>query len=37
LKGLERVTPMLAFHFEGAEVALDAICQDAPPKLTLIR
>jgi len=37
LKGIERVTPMLASQIEGAEVALEAIRQDAPPKLTLIR
>ena len=37
LKGIERVTPMLAFQIEGAEVQLEAIRQDAPPKLTLIR
>ena len=37
LKGIERVTPMLAFQIESAEVALEAIRQDAPPKLTLIR
>jgi len=37
LKGIERVTPMLAFQIAGAEVQLDAIRQDAPPKLTLIR
>ena len=37
LKGIERVTPMLAFQIDGAEVALEAIRQDAPPKLTLIR
>lgn len=37
LKGLERVTPMLQFQFEGAEVRLEALRQDAPPKLTLIR
>ena len=37
LKGIERVTPMLAFQIEGTEVALEAIRQDAPPKLTLIR
>lgn len=37
LKGIERVTPMLAFQIEGAEVTLEAIRQDAPPKLTLIR
>jgi uncharacterized OsmC-like protein len=37
LKGIERVTPLLAFQFDGAEVQLEAIRQDAPPKLTLIR
>ena len=37
LKGIERVTPMLHFHLDGAEVALEAVRQDAPPKLTLIR
>ncbi len=37
LKGIERVTPILAFQIEGAEVALEAVRQDAPPKLTLIR
>ena len=37
LKGIERVTPLLAFQIDGAEVALEAIRQNAPPKLTLIR
>lgn len=37
LKGIERVTPMLKFKIDGAEVLLEAIRQDAPPKLTLIR
>ena len=37
LKGIERVTPMLHFRLEGAEVRLEAVRQDAPPKLTLIR
>jgi uncharacterized OsmC-like protein len=37
LKGIERVTPMLHFQLGGAEVRLEAIRQDAPPKLTLIR
>ena len=37
LKGIERVTPMLNFQINGAEIALEAIRQDAPPKLTLIR
>ncbi len=37
LKGIERVTPMLHFQIDGAEVRLEAIRQDAPPRLTLIR
>lgn len=37
LKGIERATPMLKFKIDGAEVLLEAIRQDAPPKLTLIR
>lgn len=37
LKGIERVTPMLAFQLDSAEVKLEAIRQSAPPKLTLIR
>lgn len=37
LKGIERVTPMLQFHIDGVEIALEAVRQDAPPKLTLIR
>jgi uncharacterized OsmC-like protein len=37
LKGIERVTPMLTFQIDGAEVRLEAVRQDAPPKLTLIR
>ncbi|WP_460275851.1 OsmC family protein [Celeribacter sp. ULVN23_4] len=37
LKGIERVTPMLKFQIEGAEVRLEATRQDAPPKLTQIR
>lgn len=36
LKGIERMTPMLSFQIEGAEIHLEAIRQDAPPKLTLI-
>jgi uncharacterized OsmC-like protein len=36
LKGIERVAPMLHFQIEGAEVQLEAVRQDAPPKLTLI-
>jgi uncharacterized OsmC-like protein len=37
LKGIERVTPLLSFQIAGAEVALEALRQDAPPRLTLIR
>lgn len=37
LKGIERLTPMLHFQLGGAEVRLEAVRQDAPPKLTLIR
>ena len=37
LKGIERVTPMLHFQIDGAEVLLEAVRQDSPPKLTLIR
>ena len=37
LKGIERVTPLLKFRIDGAEVSLEAVRQDAPPKLTLIR
>jgi uncharacterized OsmC-like protein len=37
LKGIERVTPMLHFQIDGAEVFIEATRQDAPPKLTRIR
>lgn len=37
LKGIERVTPLLGFTLDGATVDLEAIRQDAPPKLILIR
>jgi uncharacterized OsmC-like protein len=30
LKGIERVAPMLNFQWDGAEVRLEAIRQDAP-------
>lgn len=33
LKGIERVTPMLKFQFDGASVSLTGLRQDAPPKL----
>lgn len=36
LKGIERVTPILHFQIDGAEVSLEAIRQESPPKLTLI-
>lgn len=37
LKGIERVTPMLQFQIDGAEIRLEAVRQDAPPKLVVIR
>jgi uncharacterized OsmC-like protein len=37
LKGIERMTPMLHFRIDGAEVRLEAVRQDSPPKLTAIR
>jgi uncharacterized OsmC-like protein len=37
IKGVERVTPALAFQFDGIDLRLEAERQDAPPKLTLIR
>jgi uncharacterized OsmC-like protein len=36
IKGVERVKPLLAFEVEGVEVRLEAIRQDAPPKLVKI-
>lgn len=33
LKGIERVTPLLGFQLEGAEVRLHGVRQDAPPKM----
>ncbi len=36
IKGVERVKPLLAFAVEGVEVRLEAIRQDAPPKLVRI-
>ncbi|MEX2470620.1 MAG: OsmC family protein [Gemmatimonadota bacterium] len=36
IKGIERVAPMLDFAFEGVEVSLHAVRQDAPPKLSRI-
>jgi uncharacterized OsmC-like protein len=37
LKGIERVTPLLQFQIDSAEVRLEGVRQDAPPKLILIR
>ena len=34
IKGIERVSPMLDFAFQGVELKLKAVRQDAPPKLT---
>ena len=36
IKGVERVSPMLDFVFDGVEVRLEAERQDAPPKLVAI-
>ncbi len=36
IKGVERVTPLLRFQVEAVEVRLEAIRQDAPPKLVKI-
>lgn len=36
IKGVERVTPMLGFQFDTVEVQLEAVRQDAPPKLVAI-
>lgn len=33
LKGIERVTPLLGFQLESAEVRLHGVRQDAPPKI----
>lgn len=33
LKGIERVTPLLSFQLEGAEVRLHGVRQDAPPRI----
>jgi uncharacterized OsmC-like protein len=37
LKGIERVTPLLRFEIDGAEARLEAVREEAPPKLKLIR
>ena len=36
IKGVERVAPMLKFSFTSLSVSLQAVRQDAPPKLTSI-
>jgi uncharacterized OsmC-like protein len=36
IKGIERVTPMLAFELRGVEVKLRAVRQDSPPKIVSI-
>ena len=36
LKSLERLAPMLAFRFRGAELRLHGVRQDKPPKLVRI-
>lgn len=36
IKGAERVTPMLHFAWQGMEVRLQGIRQDAPPKMISI-
>lgn len=36
LKGIERVTPILGLRIRGAEVRLEAVRQDSPPRLTRI-
>ena len=33
LKGIERVTPLLEFQLDGAEVHLQGVRQDSPPKM----
>jgi uncharacterized OsmC-like protein len=34
IKGIERVAPMIHFRFDGVEVKLHGIRQDAPPMIT---
>jgi uncharacterized OsmC-like protein len=33
IKGIERVAPVIHFHFDGVEVKLHGIRQDAPPMM----
>ena len=37
LKGVERVTPMLHFALRGAEVRVNGVRQDRPPKMLRVR
>lgn len=37
IKGIERVTPMLAFQLRGVEVHVHGVRQDVPPRLESIR
>jgi uncharacterized OsmC-like protein len=37
IKGAERISPTLKFRFDGIDLRLEAIRQDAPPKLVSIR
>jgi uncharacterized OsmC-like protein len=36
LKGIERVAPMIHFHFGGIQVRLHGLRQDVPPKMSRI-
>lgn len=36
LKGIERVVPLLDFEFEGAEVQLEGVRQNSPPKMVSV-
>jgi uncharacterized OsmC-like protein len=36
IKGIERVSPLLEFSFEGVEVRLHGVRQDSPPKMVAI-
>ncbi len=36
IKGIERVAPMLKFHFRGVEVRLHGVRQDSPPFMASI-
>ena len=36
IKGIERVSPLLDFTFEGVEVRLHGVRQDSPPKMVAI-